>query len=122
MVCCTGRKKRSDIEIPKFIYNLPASCVSNLLGNSIESSANGKNVLEIKICKGGVCRGVFLLSKRCAQVKKGVKYLENCKCSNWPQNDVVYKENLKREGKLAKIEFSTGFLQGEGKVNALHIE
>lgn len=44
--------KRSDIEIPKFIYNLQASCVSNLLGNSIESSANGKNVLEIKICKG----------------------------------------------------------------------
>lgn len=52
--CIYRGKRESEREKERFL-SLFITCkqvAPSLLGNSIESSANGKNVLEIKICNG----------------------------------------------------------------------
>lgn len=75
-----GKGIEKEREMRRFL-SLFISCkqvAPSLLGNSIESSANGKNVLEIKICNGPD-------SKREGK-GKGIHFrgsvLENRKCSN----------------------------------------
>lgn len=47
-----GKERASEKERSLSLFITCKQVAPSLLGNSIESSANGKNVLEIKICNG----------------------------------------------------------------------